>query len=108
MTITCFMFGASDSSINCFSTFNSKHQMTTPASRKFDPRVLSFNCTAIGPESNPLLEFDRFDISDESLVVVGQERTDHVEHGVTEATDIENVRSLTSLNRLVRLQIDVD
>jgi hypothetical protein len=32
------------------------------------------------------LKFDRFDFSDESLVVVGQERTDHVEHGVTEAT----------------------
>ena len=82
--------------------------MTTPASRKFDPRVLSFHCTAIGPESNPRLQFDRFNFRDESLVVVGEERTDHVEHGVTEATDIHNVSSLTSLNRLVRLQIDVD
>jgi hypothetical protein len=54
------------------------------------------------------LQFDRFNFSDESLVVVSQERTDHVEHGVTEATDVHNVSSLASLNRLVRLQIDVD
>ena len=56
----------------------------------------------------PQLQFDRFHFSDESLVVVGQERTDHVEHGVTEATDIHDVSSLASLDRLVRLQIDVD
>ena len=108
MTMTCFMFGASDSSINCFSTFKSKHQMTTPASRKCDPRVLSFKYTAVGPESNASLQFDRFDFSDESLVIVGEERADHVEHGVTEATDVHDVRSFASLNRLVRLQIDVD
>ncbi len=72
------------------------------------PRVLSFKYTAIGPESNSRLQFDRFDFSDESLVVVRQERTDHVEHGVTEATDVHDVSSLASLNRLVRLQIDVD
>jgi hypothetical protein len=35
------------------------------------------------------LQLDRFDFSDESLVVVGEERTDHVEHGVTEATDVQ-------------------
>jgi hypothetical protein len=34
------------------------------------------------------LQFDRFNVSDESLVVVGPERTDHVEHGVTEAPDV--------------------
>ena len=45
-------------------------EVATPASRKYDPRVLSFNCTAIGPESNPRLQFDRFNFSDESLVVV--------------------------------------
>ena len=55
-----------------------------------------------------VLQFDRFDFGDESLVVVGQERADHVEHGVTEATDVHDVSSLASLNRLVRLQIDVD
>ena len=33
------------------------------------------------------LQFDRFNFSDESLVVIREERTDHVEHGVTEATD---------------------
>ena len=70
--------------------------------------MLGFNYTAIGPESNTRLRFDRFNFSDESLVVISQERADHVEHGVTEATDIENVSSLASLNRLVRLQIDAD
>ena len=48
------------------------------------------------------LQFDRFNFSDESL------RTDRVEYGVAEASDIENVSSLTSLNRLVRLKVDVD
>ncbi len=68
----------------------------------------SFKYTAVGPESNSRLQFDRFNFSDESLVVVRQERTDHVEHGVTEATDVQNVNSFTSLNRLVRLQIDAN
>jgi hypothetical protein len=54
------------------------------------------------------LQFDRFNFCDESLVVLGEERTDHVEHGVTEATDVQNVNSFTSLNRLVRLQIDAN
>ena len=54
------------------------------------------------------LQFDRFDFSDESLVVVCEERTDTSEHGVNEATDIENVRLFTCLNLLVRLQVDVD
>jgi hypothetical protein len=48
------------------------------------------------------LQFDRFNFSDESLVVLGEERTDHVEHGVTEATDVHDVSSFASLNRLVR------
>lgn len=52
------------------------------------------------------LQFDRFNLSDESLVVVGKERTDHVEHGITEATDIHDVSALTSLNGLVRLQMN--
>ena len=56
----------------------------------------------------PQLQFDRFHFSDESLVIVRKERTNHVEHGVTEATDVHDVSSLTSLNRLVRLQIDID
>ena len=86
----------------------SLHEVTTPASRKFDPRVLSFKYTADGPESNPRLQFDRFDFSDESLVIVRKERTDHIEYGVTEATDVHDVSSLTSLNRLVRLQIDAN
>ncbi len=58
---------------------------------------------ATGPLSNTRLQLHRFNFSDESLVVVGEERTDHTEYGVTEATDIENVSSLTSLDRLVRL-----
>ncbi len=69
---------------------------------------VAFKCAAIGPESNSRLQFDRFNFSDESLVVVGQERADHIKHGVTEATDVQNISSLASLNRLVRLQIDVD
>ena len=64
--------------------------------------MLCFKYTAVGPQPNPLLQFDPFDFGDEALVVVGKERTDHVEHCVTEATDIENVSSVTSLNRLVR------
>ncbi len=83
-------------------------QITTPASQKCDPRVLSFKYTAVGTLPNTRLQFDRFNFSDESLVVVGKERTDHIEHGVTEATDVHDVGSLTSLNRLVRLQIDVN
>jgi hypothetical protein len=55
-----------------------------------------------------LLQFDRLNFGDESLVVVGEERTDHVEHGVTEATDVHDVSSLACLNRLVRLQVDAD
>ena len=68
--------------------------------------MLSFKFTPVGPESNSRLQFDRFDFSDESLVVVGEKRTDHVEHGVTEATDVHDVSSLASLNRLVRLQMN--
>ncbi len=69
--------------------------------------MLSFKYTAIGPESNLRLQFDRFDFSDESLVVVGKERADHVEHGVTD-TDVHDVSSFASLNRPVRLQIDAN
>ena len=83
-------------------------QITTPASWNADPRVSGFKYTAVGPESNPRLQFDRFHFSDESLVVVGEKRTDHVEYGVTEATDVHNVSSFASLNRLVRLQIDAN
>ena len=54
------------------------------------------------------LQFDRFNFSDESLVVVGQKTTNHVEHGVTEATDVQDVSSFASLDRLVRLQIYAD
>ena len=68
----------------------------------------NFKYTAVGPESNSRLQFDRFNFSEESMLVVGEELTDHVEHGVTEATDIENVSSLASLNRLARLQIDAN
>ncbi len=70
--------------------------------------MLRFKHTAVGPQSNTRLQFDRFDLGDESFVVVRKERTDHVEHGVTEATDVHDVNTFTSLNRLVRLQIDVD
>jgi hypothetical protein len=59
--------------------------------------MLSFEYTAIGPESKSRLQFDRFNFSDESLVAVGEERTDHVEHGVTEATDDQNVSGRTKL-----------
>jgi|GEM_PF-4073271 len=52
----------------------------TPASQKCDPRVFSFKYIAVGPESNLRLQFDRFNFSDESLVVIGKERTDYVEH----------------------------
>ena len=72
------------------------------------PAGVQFQYTAVGPESNSRLQFDRFNFVDESLVVVGEERTDHVEHGVTEATDVHDVSSLACLNRLVGLQIDVD
>ena len=81
--------------------------MSTRESEGRDAGV-GFKYIAVGPESNSRLQFDRFNISDESLVVVGEERTDHVEHGVTEATNVHDVSSLTSLNRLVRLQIDAN
>ena len=40
--------------------------------------------------------------------VVAQERTDHIEHGVTESTDVHDVSSLASLRRLVRLDVDAN
>ena len=70
--------------------------------------MLGIKYTAVGPESNSRLQLDRFNFSDESLVVIRQEPTDHVEHGVTEAADVHNVSSFASLNSLVRLQIDAD
>ncbi len=82
--------------------------MSTPESRKRATRVLSFKYAAVGPLPNSRLQFNRLNFSNESLAVVGKERTDHVEHGLTEANDIENVRSLAILNYLVRLQIDVE
>ena len=54
------------------------------------------------------LQFDRFNFGDEALVVVSEERADDVEHGVTEATDVHDVSSLASLDRLVRLEVDAD
>jgi hypothetical protein len=72
------------------------------------PAGVAVKYTAVGPASNVGLQVHRFNFSDESLVVVGEERTDHIEYGVTEATDVDDVSSLTSLNRLVRLRIDVD
>ena len=65
--------------------------------------MLGFKYTAVGPEPNTLLQFDRFDFSNEALVVVGEERTDDVEHAVTETADVHDVSSLTSLDRLVGL-----
>jgi len=64
--------------------------------------------TAVWTGVQIALQFNRFNFSDESLVVILQERTDHVEHGVTEATDVHDISPLTSLNRLVRLQIDAN
>lgn len=78
--------------------------MTTPASRKCDPRVLKFQVYSSWTGVQLALQFDRFDFSNESLVVVV--RTDQVEHGETEATDVHDVSSLTSLNSLVRLQMN--
>lgn len=60
--------------------------------------MLSIKYSATGPETESRLQFDRYSFSDESRVVVGEERTDHVEHGVTEATDVHNASSLTNLN----------
>lgn len=45
----------------------------------------------------PALQFDRFHFSHQIVVVVSEQRTDHIEHGVTEATIISlncEVRSL--------------
>jgi hypothetical protein len=70
--------------------------------------VVSFQPANDRQDSYPTLQFDRFDFSDESLVVVCEERTDHIAHGVTEATDVHDVSSLASMIRLVRLQIDID
>jgi hypothetical protein len=85
------------------------------STREPDRRLTGVDCCSAGlqlangrQDTYPALQFDRFDFSDESLVVVDLERTDHVECGVTEAADVRYIRSLTSLNRLVRLQIDVD
>lgn len=37
-----------------------------------------------------------------------QERTNHIEHGVTEATNVHDLSSLASLRRLVRLDVDTN
>ena len=58
-----------------------------------DPRVFGGKYTAVVPKSNSRLQFDCFNFSDESLVVVGEERTDHVEHGVAKAADVHDVSS---------------
>ena len=56
---------------------------------------------AKGNRTHSRLQFDRFNFGDESLVVVGEERTDHVEHGVTEATNVHNVSSRSKVSGTV-------
>jgi hypothetical protein len=60
-------------------------------SRKCDPQVLGFKYAAVRSESDWRLKFNRFSFSDGSLVAVGEELTDHVEHGVTEANYVRRV-----------------
>jgi hypothetical protein len=92
----------------CFNELCTRNEKHPRAGKPTRGCFTGFKYKAVGPQSDSRLQFDRFDFGDESLVVVGQERTDHVEHGVTEATDVHDIRSFASLNRLVRLQIDVD
>jgi hypothetical protein len=77
---------------------NRDASMKKPATRRSETRVIVAAIFCCGTRRLPTtLQFHRFHFSDESLVVVGQEPADHVEHGVTEATNFENVSPLTLL-----------
>jgi hypothetical protein len=54
---------AQETEVRCFEVDTREPEMR--------PAGVSFKYTADGPESNPRLQFDRFNFSDESLVVVG-------------------------------------
>ena len=54
------------------------------------------------------LQFDRLDFGDEPSGVVTQVRGNHVEHGVTEAADVQDVVSLGCLAGSVGLNVQAE
>ena len=54
------------------------------------------------------LKINRLHFCHKPIRVVTQVRSDNVEHGVTEATDVQDVAPLRSLRRSVRLNVDAD
>ena len=56
----------------------------------------------------PRLQRHRFDLGDEAISVILQECVDHLEHGITEAADVQDVAAFRGLDRLRRLQVDAD
>ena len=59
-------------------------------------------------EADSTLQLDGFDFADEAGCVVFQERADDVEHGVTEAADVQDVVSLGCLAGSIGLDVDAD
>ena len=54
------------------------------------------------------LQFDRLNLRDEAVGVVGEESRDDAENGVTEAADVQDVVTVRGLRRRGRLQVDAD
>src|SRR4051812_31016399 len=54
------------------------------------------------------LQLNQFDLANEAASVVGKERSHDIEHGVTEAADVQNVVALRRLHGLVGLQVDAN
>jgi len=54
------------------------------------------------------VQLHRLDLGDEAAGVVRQQRRHDVEHGVTEAADVQDVVPLRGLRRAVGLEVDAD
>jgi hypothetical protein len=68
------------------------------ANRRSETRVIVAAVFCCGTRRLPTkLQLDRFELSDELLVVFGKEPVDHVEHGVTDTNNVEDVRACTML-----------
>lgn len=76
-------------------------QKQTPVNRNAETRVLGLfrqaSCLS------HYLQFDCFDLADEAGGVVDEVVGDNFEHGVTEATNVEDVLTLHRMDRLAQL-----
>ena len=64
--------------------FSNVHEETAPA--RIEPGRVS--------------QLDRFNVGNEPPRIVTQERGDHVEHGIREAADVQDVRTLRTIATL--------